>query len=72
MAHGLGCPVACRIFPDQGLNLSPLHWQADSYPLCHQGSPEILIFNASLRKVHQYFTRLSQMFTSDHYFEVYV
>ena len=35
----LSCSVACGIFPDQGLNLSPLHWQADSYPLYHQGSP---------------------------------
>ena len=24
---------ACGIFPDQGLNSCPLHWQADSYPL---------------------------------------
>ena len=24
---------------DQGLNLCPLHWQVDSYPLYHQGSP---------------------------------
>ena len=31
--------VACGIFPDQGLNLCPLHWQADSQPLRHQGSP---------------------------------
>ena len=26
MAHGLSCPVACGIFPDQDLNLCPLHW----------------------------------------------
>ena len=38
-AHGLNCSIVCRIFPDQGLNLCPLHWQADSYPLYHQGSP---------------------------------
>ena len=24
---GLSCPAACEIFPDQGLNLCPLHWQ---------------------------------------------
>ena len=24
------CPTACGIFPDQGLNLSPLHWLVDS------------------------------------------
>ena len=26
MAHGVSCPVACGIFPDQDLNLCPLHW----------------------------------------------
>ena len=36
--HRLSCPVQCGIFPDQGLNLCPLDWQADSYPLHHQGS----------------------------------
>ena len=40
MVHGLSCFAACRIFPDLGLNPCPLHWQADSQPLCHQGSPE--------------------------------
>ena len=39
VAHGLSCSAACGIFPDQGSNLCPLHWQADSQPLCHQGSP---------------------------------
>ena len=39
VARGLSCPVACGIFPDQGSNPCPLHWQADSQPLCHQGSP---------------------------------
>ena len=29
-AHGLSCSMACGIFPDQGLNPCPLHWQADS------------------------------------------
>ena len=33
------CSVACGIFPDQGSNPRPLHWQADSQPLRHQGSP---------------------------------
>ena len=36
--HGLSCSVACGIFPDQGSNPCPLHWQADSQPLHHQGS----------------------------------
>ena len=39
MAHGLSCFVACGIFSDQGSNLCPLHWQVDSQPLQHQGSP---------------------------------
>ena len=28
--HGLSRPEACGIFPDQGLNLCPLHRQVDS------------------------------------------
>ena len=39
VAHGPSRSVACGIFPDQGLNPCPLHWQADSQPLRHQGSP---------------------------------
>ena len=39
VAHGPSCSTACGIFPDQVLNPCPLHWQADSQPLCHQGSP---------------------------------
>ena len=39
VAHGPSCSAACGIFPDQGLNPCPLHWQADSQPLRHQGSP---------------------------------
>ena len=39
VAHGPSCSAACGIFPDQSLNPCPLHWQADSQPLRHQGSP---------------------------------
>ena len=39
VAHGPSCSAACGILPDQGLNLRPPHWQADSQPLRHQGSP---------------------------------
>ena len=39
VAYGLSCSAACGIFPDQGSNLCLLHWQADSYPLHHQGRP---------------------------------
>ena len=41
VAHGPSCSVACGILPDQGSNPCPLHWQADSQPLRHQGSPPI-------------------------------
>ena len=39
VAHGPSCSAACGIFSDQGSNPCPLHWQADSQPLRHQGSP---------------------------------
>ena len=45
VALRLRCSGACGIFPDQGLNLCPLHWQADSLPLDHQGSPVVIIFS---------------------------
>ena len=35
----LNCSVAHGIFPIQGWNPYPLHWQVDSYPLYHQASP---------------------------------
>ena len=39
MTHQFSYPLAHRIFPDQGLNPCPLHWQVDSLPLAHHGSP---------------------------------
>ena len=45
MAHGPSCSAACGILPDQGSNPCPLHWQADSQPLRHQGSPNSLYFD---------------------------
>ena len=48
MAHRLSCPVACGIFPGQGPNLCPLHGQADSSPLSHQGSPDLLSLSTDL------------------------
>ena len=39
VAHGPSCSAARGIFPDQGSNPCPLHWQADSQRLRHQGSP---------------------------------
>ena len=43
VAHRPSCSAACGIFPDQGSNPCPLHWQADFQPLRHQGSPEIFL-----------------------------
>ena len=39
VAHGPRRSAACGILPNQGSNPCPLHWQADSQPLYHQGSP---------------------------------
>ena len=64
VAHGPSCSAACGIFPDEGSNPCPLHWQVDSQPLRHQGSPEsvnflrqgthILLFSVSLAHNTQY------------------
>ena len=47
VAHGPSCSAACGIFPDQGSNPCRLHWQADSQPLHHQGSP-VSVFKVCL------------------------
>ena len=44
VAHGPSCSAVCGIFLDQGSNPCPLHWQADSQPLRHQGSHLIHFF----------------------------
>ena len=36
---------ASGIFPDRGLSLGPMHWQADSEPRDHQESPTTLFSN---------------------------
>ena len=49
VAHGPSCSAACGILPDQGSNPCPLHRQADSQPLRHQGSPGyilLIVFDA--------------------------
>lgn len=30
VVHGVSCPAACGIVPEQGWNPHPLHWQVDS------------------------------------------
>ena len=49
VAHGPSRSAACGILPDQGSNPRPLHWQADSQPLRHQGSPKYGQFYEELR-----------------------
>ena len=44
VVHRLCCSTACRIF--LGSNLCPRHWQADSYPLGHQGFCLSLFFDS--------------------------
>ena len=54
VAHKLSCSEACGIFLDQGLNPCLLHWQVDSLPLSHQGSPVQQLFKT---KFDQYLLR---------------
>ena len=42
--HRLSCSSSWRIFLNQESNPRLLHWQADSHPLNHQGSPLQLHF----------------------------
>ena len=58
VAHGPSCSAACGIFPYQGSNAYPLHWQADSQPLRHQGSPQLYLNKPGGRGKLQVFTWL--------------
>ena len=50
VVRGLSCSVEWGLFLDQGWNLCLLHWQADSLPLSHQGSPAswLLLMNTEV------------------------
>ena len=48
VAYRLSCSFACGIFPEKRSNPCSLHWQADSYPLHHQGNPICWIIIDSL------------------------
>ena len=39
VVHGLGCSAVCGVSQDSGSNPRLLHWQVDSWPLGHEGSP---------------------------------
>ena len=41
--HGFSCSAACGVFLDEGSNPRFLHWQVDSVPLSHRGSPGVLL-----------------------------
>ena len=58
VAHRPSCSVACGIFPDQGSNPCPLHWQADSQPLRHQGSPLISFIIFMIITLNSFWGRL--------------
>ena len=49
--YRLSCPVACGIFPDHEVSPCPLHWQADTSLLDHQGSPHVRFKTDSERMV---------------------
>ena len=54
VAHGPIRSTACGIFPEQGSNPCPLHWQADSQPLRHQGSPVLPFIECHIVGIIQY------------------
>ena len=65
VAHRPSCSAACGLFPDQGSNPCPLHWQADSQPLHHQGSPHCSFnFNTTNVVKHLLVYILSHIFVS--------
>ena len=57
--HGFSCSTVCGILLDQGSNLHPLHWQVDSYPLCHQGRPSAFLI--SILGLYFYLTSSSDL-----------
>ena len=59
VALRLSCSIACVIFPDQGSNLCPLNWQADSHPLSHQGSPPAPLIEETVFSFFRFFPSLS-------------
>ena len=49
VVHGFSSSLACGIFLDQESNPCPLPWQANSYPMCHQGGPWHLYYHTTQR-----------------------
>ena len=57
---GLPFPSPGFIFPTQGSNLSLLHWQADSLPLSHLGSPNLSYKVCKWQQVPNFNNNVSQ------------
>ena len=55
LEHRLSSPVVCGIVPDQGLNPCPMLWQADSFPLSHQGRPRLASFASESKVLFPFF-----------------
>ena len=69
VAHGLSCSAACGIFPDQGSNPCPLHWQADSLTTAPPGKPpRLCIFRRALdsQEKGEAGTQVSHLFPAPH------
>ena len=67
VAHWLSCSTTCGIFLDQGSNPCPLHWQADSLPLRHQGSPTLCILKKKFFSNVTKFKVVSVFAVEDHF-----
>ena len=63
VAHGPSCSAGRGILPDQGSNPCPLHWQADSQPRRHQGSPKYEFLNFFLNDPSLFCFALSLSYT---------
>ena len=63
--YGLSCSAACGILPDQGPNPRTRHWQVDSEPVNHQGSPipTLLMSHLDLWPVLSLFIIMASCFT---------
>ena len=52
VVDGLSRSMAGGVLPDQGPNPCLLHWQVDSSPLSHQGSPDLSLQVCKDRGAH--------------------
>ena len=67
VAQRLSCSTTCGIFLDQGSNPCLLHWQVDSLPLSHQGSPSWGLF---ISKTHMTSDRKGRRYIFDFFLTV--